>query len=272
MQPDYQDRRRFQIAVVGSPSSDRVIYLPPEHRSFSEVKFMLGASRCYCGTLLGGCGGELVPTKGTGRVCFLRHLSGSECDLARLREDAADHIFIGRGLLKLRGVGADRPRYEFPELRVGGAVAVRANLTHQIYTHLSNESARRWETTRELEDFRESRVSVLYGEAVRSDFVKPNDRGFALRVRCRTQGNRRTVDIGTQVSLSKIWWAPIRNCRYERGEIQTPYLKRRDGALVPTAYALDEKPARFEASAMPHDPILDHSLVRLRKKYELASS
>lgn len=273
MYPDYQDRRRFQIAVIGSPTSDEVIYLPPEHRDFYRVKRILGSNRCYCGKLLGGCGGELVPTKGAHRVCFLRHLPGAGCSLEKLHEAAADHMFIARdikNLLQENGTDSQKPRYEFPELPIGAGVAVRHGRSGLVYAHLSNASAGRWEETPGLKEFRASNPSVLYGEAVSPGLIDLDTRGFALRVRCETHGGDRSTSIGTQVGRNKTCWTPIRKCFFAHGEILTPFLERHKGMVVPTEEALQERSHRSTVFAMPQAPEIDPSLVSLRRRYESA--
>lgn len=70
------DRRRIQTAVLSSAESEEPLMLPIEAIELDVFRHRYEGEAFWCGTLLGGCGGQLTTKLYTDRACSL---SGPAC-------------------------------------------------------------------------------------------------------------------------------------------------------------------------------------------------
>jgi hypothetical protein len=65
------DRRQIQTAVLGSAGSEEPLMLPMEAIELDAFRHGYESDTFWCGTLLGGCGGQLTTKLYTDRACSL---------------------------------------------------------------------------------------------------------------------------------------------------------------------------------------------------------
>lgn len=65
------DKRRIQTAVLDSADSEEPLMLPMEAIELDAFRHRYESDTFWCGTLLGGCGGQLTIKLYTDRACSL---------------------------------------------------------------------------------------------------------------------------------------------------------------------------------------------------------
>ncbi|MEV5775837.1 competence protein CoiA family protein [Streptomyces antimycoticus] len=132
------DTRLVQTAVIGTRDSDQPVILPEEPYNLDQFRRHFQQKRFWCGTLLGGCGEELMTKRYESKVCHFAHFPdrtglAPTCHRVANGADSPDHLFIKRDLtdwLKTQGV---RVQAELRNLGTGPGDAVDFWLpsTHQ---------------------------------------------------------------------------------------------------------------------------------------------
>jgi uncharacterized coiled-coil protein SlyX len=234
---DDEDTRKVQTAVVGRAASDRPVFLPYDHGDFDQ--FMQGRTRddFYCGILLGGCGKLLSPKRYTEKKCHFAHRPPVHCRRTEVGEDSADHLYIGRAVadwLKQQGQRSVQPGYKPRGHQVREVVDVSYEAGRRlIRVQLARRSKREWEDADATLRDRHAELSWLFGPESLVANWQIERQGYALRVRCRSVGATRAVEIGTQFPDVPVEWTSLAECTLNSEGIVTPGLLVTPNGIVP---------------------------------------
>ncbi|MER5723881.1 hypothetical protein ABT043_17905 [Streptomyces sp. NPDC002418] len=233
------DTRLIQTAVIGGSDSDQPVILPEQPHNLDEFLRQFGRDDFWCGTLLGGCGEPLRPKRYVTRVCHFAHGADpgrGECHRTANSVDGADHLFIKAHVTRwLAGQGhaAQGELRSFGHCH-GDAVDFRLGRkkTHLRF-ELHPEDYRSWRKAADSLGAKEGRIEWVFGQddALARDMVAR--RGYALLVRCETEGTDRRVLIGTVTDGRRTPWDPLEQCRMTESGLVTPVLEelRAEGAV-----------------------------------------
>lgn len=191
----------------------------------------------WCGILLGGCGRELADKIYRDRVCHFAHHPPVDCRRARGHASAedADHLFIAQAFKEWFGTQGlfTHPKPEFvhdANGRMCGVVVrlhagrgeVRIQLTKDWASKAGTVRTKQSPSEKTIDEWLYVPKTELADRAVRHD-------GYALRVRCRTVGWSREVEIGTALPEKGVEWSPLTACSIADRRIQTPILESLGG-------------------------------------------
>ncbi|MGW7524451.1 hypothetical protein [Streptomyces sp. NPDC054783] len=233
------DTRLIQTEVIGGRDSDQPVILPEQPHNLDEFLRQFGRDDFWCGTLLGGCGEPLRPKRYVTRVCHFAHEADpgrGECHRTTHSADGADHLFIKAHVtrwLSAQGHAVQGELRSFGHCQ-GDAVDfwLRRTKTHLRF-ELHPEDYRSWRKAADSLGAKEGRIEWVFGrdDALARDTVAR--RGYALLVRCETEGNDRRVFIGTVTDGKKTPWAHLEHCRMTESGLVTPALEelRAEGAV-----------------------------------------
>ncbi|WP_424879016.1 hypothetical protein [Streptomyces sp. SLBN-8D4] len=235
------DTRLVQTAVIGGRDSDQPVILPEEPHNLDEFRRQFGTDRFWCGTLLGGCGEKLMTKRYETKVCHFshypdRHGNRSVCGRTANGVDSADHLFIKLHVTRWLADQGHAARAELRSLGHGPGDAVdfwlRATDQHLRF-ELQPEDYRNWRKAADSLGAKEGHIEWVFGRdgAITRDMVARQ--GYALRVRCETEGNDRRVLIGTVTENRTVTWAPLEQCRIVGSGLVTPALEelRAEGVI-----------------------------------------
>ncbi|WP_030674116.1 hypothetical protein [Streptomyces cellulosae] len=233
------DTRLIQTAVIGGRDSDQPVILPEQPHNLDEFLRQFGRDDFWCGTLLGGCGEPLRPKRYVTRVCHFAHEADpgrGECHRTTNSADGADHLFVKAHVTRWlagQGYAAQGELRSFGHCH-GDAVDFRLRRTKtHLRFELHPEDYRSWRKAADSLGAKEGRIEWVFGrdDALARDMVAR--RGYALLVRCETEGNDRRVSIGTMTDGKKTPWAPLEHCRMTESGLVTPALEelRAEGAV-----------------------------------------
>jgi hypothetical protein len=228
------DTRLVQTAVIGGRDSDQPVILPEEPHNLDEFRRQFGTDRFWCGTLLGGCGEKLMTKRYETKVCHFshypdRHGDRAVCGRTANGVDSADHLFIKLHVTRWL---ADQGHAAKAELRslghgLGDAVDFWLRATDQhLRFELQPEDYRSWRKAADSLGAKEGHIEWVFGPdgAITRDMVARQ--GYALRVRCETEGNDRRVLIGTVTENRTVTWAPLEQCRMASSGLVTSALEK----------------------------------------------
>jgi hypothetical protein len=178
--------------------------LPMEAIELDAFRRVHEADTFWCGTLLGGCGGQLTTKLYTDRVCHFVHHPGPDghphlCGRRARGVSSADHLYVKSAApdwLRSRGTQADIEFVQPEGAPIGSAVDIRFR-NGGLRVHLDQAVAPTWDL-----EGREPvlRVSVLVD---RDTLV---DRWYVHRIRLDSEGTTRKVRIGTEAFARETEW------------------------------------------------------------------
>ncbi|MFD7641412.1 competence protein CoiA family protein [Kitasatospora sp. NPDC059795] len=216
------DSRRVQTAVIGGPDSDRPVIVPEQPHNLDEFRRHYGTDGFWCGTQLGGCGEKLMTKRYEHKVCHFSHFPDHDgtkpaCHRSSTGAESADHLFIKRDVKAWLADQGHLAQADLCSLGHGSWDAVdfwlRATGQHLRFA-LRPGDYRNWRQAVESLGAKTGRVEWVFGHggAVMDDMVAR--RGYALRVRCETQGSDRRVLIGLVTDgTAAVQWVPLESCR-----------------------------------------------------------
>ncbi|MEU5083917.1 MULTISPECIES: competence protein CoiA family protein [Streptomyces] len=227
------DTRLVQTAVIGTKDSDQPVILPEEPHNLDRFRRHFHGKRFWCGTLLGGCGGELMTKRYETKVCHFAHYpdhtgTAPVCDRVANGVDSADHLFIKRDLtawLKAQGI---RVQAKLRNLGTSPGDAVDLWLPktrHRMRFQLCPQDYRTWyRAEQELSTPCEQMDWVFSSEGpISANMVQRQ--GYALRVKCETHGSDRRVLIGVERADRPVVWSALDDCRLTPDGLVTPVLE-----------------------------------------------
>ncbi|MDT0548229.1 hypothetical protein [Streptomyces lonegramiae] len=212
------DHRRVQTAVTGHANSDHPVILPMEADELDLWRIAHPAYTYWCGTQLGGCGGELSDKRYTDKVChFAHHPSAPICHRTANGESSADHLFIKRGVQRLLDKQQVRGKVQTRNLGTGPGDAVDVDLPgarRRLRFQLSMLDYRAWR--RASDELAEDVADLDWIFAPDTPVTREiaGRHGFCLRVRCETVGGERRVHIGAETHdrAGSVQWTPLDDC------------------------------------------------------------
>ncbi|GGS29015.1 hypothetical protein GCM10010285_04290 [Streptomyces pseudogriseolus] len=185
----------------------------------------------WCGTLLGGCGRPLRPKRYVTRVCHFAHEANpgrDECHRTTHSADSADHLFIKAHATRWLAAHGHEVRGELRTLGHchGDAVDFRLPRTDMFLRfELHSEDYRTWRKAADSLGAKEGRIEWVCGQGDHLARDMLARRGYALLVRCETEGNDRRVYIGTLTDGRETAWEPlVDQCRMTDKGLVTPTL------------------------------------------------
>ncbi|MFC8124878.1 hypothetical protein [Streptomyces sp. NPDC057302] len=226
------DFRLVQTAVMGGRDSDQPIILPEEPHNLDEFRRQFGKDAFWCGTLLGGCGERLMTKRYETKVCHFSHFpdrDGSRvaCHRTANGVDSADHLFVKAHVTQWLAGQGHATQAELRSLGHGPGDAVDFVLratNQRLRFELRPTDYRSWRGTADSLAAKEGHVEWVFGleSAITRDMTARY--GYALRVRCETDGNSRRVLIGTVTENRPVAWSPLEQCRMTGDGLITPAL------------------------------------------------
>ncbi|MFD5013899.1 hypothetical protein [Streptomyces chartreusis] len=264
------DTRLVQTAVIGSKNSEQPIILPMEPDDLEAHRRRHPNYTYYCGTLLGGCGGELADRLyRDGRVCHFAHhpdQTGTHpvCHRTANGEDSADHLFIKQGVTRWLNKQKIRGETKLRDLGRGPGDAIDIHLPdirHRIRFHLTpGLDVRTWRQADEVltEDSDTVDWILTHDSPITRELL--NRDGYCLRVRCETDGAERRVHIGAQHSGHPINWTRLEDCTLTPAGLVTPAvesIRLTRPKPEPAGFLLKDEPVFTLANSMnaTHDAL-----------------
>ncbi|QUW78587.1 hypothetical protein SMIR_05175 [Streptomyces mirabilis] len=226
------DFRLVQTAVMGGRDSDQPVILPEEPHNLDEFRRQFGKDDFWCGTLLGGCGERLMTKRYETKVCHFSHFpdrdgSRAACHRTANGVDSADHLFVKAHVTQWLAGQGHAAQAELCSLGHGPGDAVDFVLratNQRLRFELRPNDYRSWRGTADSLAAKEGHVEWVFGleSAITRDMTARY--GYALRVRCETDGNSRRVLIGTVTENRPVAWSPLEQCRMTGDGLITPDL------------------------------------------------
>ncbi|MER5597708.1 hypothetical protein [Streptomyces sp. NPDC002265] len=222
------DHRLVQTAVIGHANSDHPVILPMEAFELDLWRKAHPTYTYWCGTQLGGCGGELSDKRYTDKVChFAHHPNAPICHRTANGESSADHLFIKRGMQRLFQKKKLAGKVQTQNLGTGPGDAVDVYLPdarRRLRFQLSGLDYPAWR--RAVGDLTEGSEDLdwIFGPDTPVTRELAGRHGFCLRVRCETVGGERRVHIGTETPdrTGTIKWTPLEDCELTPTGLTTP--------------------------------------------------
>ncbi|WP_405196337.1 hypothetical protein [Streptomyces anulatus] len=217
------DKRRIQTAVLGEAGSEEPLMLPMEAIELDAFRHAHERDTFWCGTLLGGCGGQLTTKLYTDRACHFAHHPDPDglphvCGRAARGVNSADHLYVksaAAAWLADRGEQATFT-YTRPEgAPIGCVVDVRWQ-HGALRVHLDHTVAPVWDNA----------VEPVLGTTVPVDRDTLVRRWYVHRIRLDSEGTARHVRIGTEAFARPTEWFALDECDMTERGLSTPALAR----------------------------------------------
>ncbi|MCX5434754.1 hypothetical protein OHU11_42000 (plasmid) [Streptomyces sp. NBC_00257] len=176
----------------------------------------------WCGTLLGGCGGQLTTKLYTDRACHFAHHPGPDglphvCGRRARGVDSADHLYVRSAAAAWLGSRGEEAHFEYA--RPGGAPlgsVVDVRWRHgALRVHLDQAVAPVWDD-----------VEPVLGTMVPVDRDTLVRRWYVHRIRLDSVGTARHVQIGTEAFARPIEWFALDECEMTERGLSTPAVEK----------------------------------------------
>ncbi|MGW1189288.1 zinc finger domain-containing protein [Streptomyces sp. NPDC002559] len=218
------DKRRIQTAVLGGADSDEPLMLPMEAIELDAFRRRHEGDTFWCGTLLGGCGGQLTTKLYSDRACHFAHHADPDglphiCGRHARGVNSADHLYVKSAAvawLRARGEGADFDFAQPGGAPIGSVVDIRFQRA-ALRVHLDGEVVPEWDE--------EGHEPVL-GVSVPVDQDTLIRRWYVHRIRLDSQGTTRQVQIGTEAFARPTEWFGLDECEVTQRGLSTPAVER----------------------------------------------
>lgn len=253
------DTRLVQTAVIGTKDSDQPVILPEEPHNLDRFRQHFHGKRFWCGTLLGGCGGELMTKRYETKVCHFAHYpdhtgTAPVCHRVANGVDSADHLFIKRDLtawLRAQGV---RVQAELRNLGTGPGDAVDLWLPktrQRMRFQLCPQDYRTWYRAEQELSTSSEQLDWVFGAEGPISANMVQRQGYALRVKCETHGSDRRVLIGVERADRPVVWSALDDCRLTPDGLVTPVLEEllSDDSVIQRGKGAWLRPATFPLRA-----------------------
>ncbi|SOE56790.1 hypothetical protein SAMN05446589_1094 [Streptomyces sp. OV198] len=276
-----EDTRKVQTAVFGNSESDVPVFLPMEADDFGTFIRRYPERAFYCGTLLGGCGKKLSPKHYRDRKCHFAHVSAAANCLRTERDEAsADHLYIGQAVatwLRHQGQRAVQTVYKPTKHQVRAVVDVSYSPARRlIRVQLAQRSKREWEEADAELRARHAGLDWFMGPDSLVANWQVDRQGYALRIRCRSVGASREVEVGTQFPDQPVEWTGLSQCTLTpEGRVVTPSLVQTPAGVIPRhTRQAKEAPPPAALSIAPNSLTITEATpansTRMRRCYEVS--
>ncbi|MEU7428408.1 hypothetical protein [Streptomyces sp. NPDC040750] len=216
------DRRRIQTAVLGGADSDEPLMLPTEAIELDAFRRVHEDDTFWCGTLLGGCGGQLTTKLYTDRACHFAHHADPDglphvCGRRSRGVDSADHLYVRSAAAAWLAGRGEQATFEYTRTEgapIGSVVDVRWR-DGALRVHLDQAVMPVWDDG----------VEPVLGTMVPVDRDTMIRRWYVHRIRLNSVGTTRHVQIGTEAFARPIEWFARSGQVTERG-LSTPAIEK----------------------------------------------
>ncbi|WP_255345669.1 zinc finger domain-containing protein [Streptomyces chartreusis] len=218
------DKRRIQTAVLGSAGSEEPLMLPMEAIELDAFRHHYESNTFWCGTLLGGCGGQLTTKLYTDRACHFAHHPDPDglphvCGRRARGVNSADHLYVRSAAAAWLAGRGEEAIFEYAgsaEAPFGSVVDIR--WPHgALRVHLDQAVPPAWD--------QEGHEPVL-GVSVPVDRDTLIDRWYVHRIRLDSVGTARRVRIGTEAFGRDTEWFTLDDCDMTERGLSTPAVQR----------------------------------------------
>ncbi|MDQ8707549.1 hypothetical protein RCO28_34525 [Streptomyces sp. LHD-70] len=218
-----RDRRRIQTAVLGSADSDEPLMLPMEAIALDAFRHAHESNTFWCGTLLGGCGGQLTTKLYTDRACHFAHHPDPDglphvCGRRARGVNSADHLYVKSAAAAWLAHHGEQASIEYS--RPGGAplgsvVDIRWP-RGALRVHLDQAVAPVWDDDAE----------PVLGTMVPVDRETLIRRWYVHRIRLGSVGTARHVQVGTEAFARPTEWFALDECEMTERGLSTPAVEQ----------------------------------------------
>ncbi|MDX2646130.1 competence protein CoiA family protein [Streptomyces sp. PA03-1a] len=253
------DTRLVQTAVIDTKESDQPVILPEEPHNLDRFRHHFQGKRFWCGTLLGGCGGELMTKRYETKVCHFAHYpdhtgTAPVCHRVANGDDSADHLFIKRDLTAWLRAQGHRVQAELRNLGTGPGDAVDLWLPktrQQMRFQLCLQDYRTWYRAEQELSTSSEQMDWFFGTQGPISANMLQRQGYAFRVKCETHGSGRRVLIGVERADRPVAWSALDDCRLTPDGLVTPVLEEllSDGTAIQRGKGAWVRPATFPLRA-----------------------
>ncbi|MFD4860673.1 hypothetical protein [Streptomyces atratus] len=242
------DKRRIQTAVLGDADSDEPLMLPMEAIELDAFRRHYEGDTFWCGTLLGGCGGQLTTKLYTDKIYHFAHYADPDglphlCGRHARGVNSADHLYVKSAAAAWLGNRGEEAHFEYA--RPGGAplgsvVDVRWP-RGALRVHLDHAVTPEWDTGIEP-------VLALAVPVDRDTLIR---RWYVHRIRLDSDGTMRRVRIGTEAFARDTEWFTLDDCQMTERGLTTPAVER----IIQSRTTAP--PARWPAAKAKKEPDVD---------------
>ena len=219
----FTDRRQIQTAVLGDADSDEPLMLPMEAIELDAFRRSHEDDTFWCGTLLGGCGGQLTTKLYTDRACHFAHHPDPDglphvCGRRSRGVDSADHLYVRSAAAAWLAGRGEQATFEYTRTSgapIGSVVEVRWR-HGALRVHLDPAVAPVWEDG----------VEPVLGMMVPVDRDTLIRRWYVHRIRLDSMGTARHVRIGTEAFARPIEWFALDECEITERGLSTPAVQK----------------------------------------------
>ncbi|MFF8681139.1 hypothetical protein ACF07F_24805 [Streptomyces sp. NPDC015237] len=217
------DRRRIQTAVLGGADSDEPLMLPMEAIELDVFRRVHEDDTFWCGTLLGGCGGQLTTKLYTDRACHFAHHPDPDglphvCGRNSRGVDSADHLYVRSAAAAWLAGRGEQATFEYT--RTDGAPIGSVVDVHwrqgALRVHLDQAVTPVWDDG----------VEPVLGTMVPVDRDTLIRRWYVHRIRLDSVGTARHVQIGTEAFARPIEWFALDECEMTERGLSTPAIEK----------------------------------------------
>ncbi|MEW2577709.1 hypothetical protein [Streptomyces syringium] len=217
------DRRRIQTAVLGGADSDEPLMLPMEAIELDAFRRAHEDDTFWCGTLLGGCGGQLTTKLYTDRACHFAHHPDPDglphmCGRRSRGVDSADHLYVRSAAAAWLAGRGEQATFEYTRAEgapIGSLVDVRWR-HGALRVHLDQAVTPVWDDG----------VEPVLGTMVPVDRDTLIRRWYVHRIRLNSVGTARHVQIGTEAFARPIEWFALDECEMTERGLSTPVVEK----------------------------------------------
>ncbi|WP_125491251.1 hypothetical protein [Streptomyces sp. WAC 04229] len=217
------DRRRIQTAVLGGADSDEPLMLPMEAIELDVFRRVHEDDTFWCGTLLGGCGGQLTTKLYTDRACHFAHHPDPDglphvCGRRSHGVDSADHLYVRSAAAAWLAGRGEQATFEYTRTEgapIGSLVDVRWR-HGALRVHLDQAVTPVWDDD----------VEPVLGTMVPVDRDTLIRRWYVHRIRLDSVGTARHVQIGTEAFARPIEWFALDDCEMTERGLSTPAIEK----------------------------------------------
>ncbi|WP_432091478.1 zinc finger domain-containing protein [Streptomyces sp. NRRL F-5630] len=177
----------------------------------------------WCGTLLGGCGGQLTTKLYTDRACHFAHHPEPDglphvCGRRSRGVDSADHLYVRSAAAAWLADRGEQATFEYArseEAPIGSVVDVRWR-HGALRVHLDQAVKPVWDDGAE----------PVLGTTVPVDRDTLIRRWYVHRIRLESVGTARRVQIGTEAFARPIEWFALDDCDMTERGLSTPAVEK----------------------------------------------
>lgn len=222
------DNRQVQTAVLDSAKSDEPVVCPTDLDELLAFREEHAGRKFFCGTLLGGCGGELGTRRGDqGKVCHFYHHADPDRPPCGRRETSAgaasaDHLYILKVIRPWMHQQGRETKYHIGEHDDTAPVSSLFDITGEglnLRFHSDPNLPLNWDG--------DNGPELVLGPNVRVDDTTLRRRGYVNRFKLHSQGRTRVLQFATVFPDTGVsQWYALEQCEITpQGRLMTPALK-----------------------------------------------